>query len=173
MTGRFDNYLLRDAQTRRPDAKAAGIQNVDGQAATHQIATPADLVAGRALDRERREVVVPTYEGHPVPEVAQFLWIMARETGTMPPWRVRVHALLCAKYDRGRRQGGLLAIARALAPHAQVIMTSDGRHPLAPLDPTKAIEFNWHDQGPGATSSAHSGGQLVLPSGVERSGRTT
>lgn len=181
MTGRFDNQFFRDAQTsvlqqrgavdlRR--LQGAGMQNADGQAATEEVATPASLVAGRDLDRERREVVVPDFAGHPVPEVARFLWLMAREAGTVPPWRVRVHAVLCAKYDRGRRHGGLWAIAQALAPHAQVIMSPDGTRPLPPLDGTKAIEFNWHDQ-PGGSTGGGGGKQLVLPSGVERSARTT
>lgn len=178
MSGGFDNTFFRQAQEHA--ARQLGHRNVrllEGGALTNAdtsidpdtgVATPDALVAGRDLDRERREVVVPSYAGHPCPEAAQFLWIMARETGTAPPWRVRVHARLFAKYN------GILLIAQALAPHAQVIMTPDGRRPLPPLDGTRAIEFNWHDQpaGTGGRPSVH-GGDLILPSGVERSKRTT
>ena len=172
--GTYDNHLLRQAQTARPDAQAAAMQNADPYYRAPDIETPADLIAGRPLDRERREVVVPSFDGHPCREAAQFLWLMARETGTAPPWRVRVHATLCAKYDRGRARGGLFLIAQALDPWASVIMSPDGRFPLPPLDGTKAIEFNWSDQPIAASSgSARSAGDLILPSGVERSARTT
>lgn len=184
MTG-FDDYLARIAD--RAGATAAGITNADGAPVLDPVATPAHLRAGRDLDRERRERVVPDFAHHPIPEVARFLWLMAREAGCPPPWNVRVSTQLCAKYTMAR-------VAQALSPHAKIVMTPDSRSPApmvtwvpAPLpddplhqEPQFAIEFVWTDNGRSADGShltaaaarGGSGGGLWVPDDLGRTTRT-
>lgn len=90
-------------------------------------------------DAGRSETYCPEFADHPIPQVAQFLWLLARNAGTAPPWRVRVAPALCAQHTMRR-------LALALAPHAQILMTPDGRSPAPMLNPEKVIEFNVTDQ---------------------------
>lgn len=88
----------------------------------------------------RDTIVPPAFKEHPIPPVAQFLWMMARMAPCPPPWRVRVNPKICAAYTMAR-------ISLALSPHAVIVMTADGRTP-APLHvPARTIEFNWDDNG--------------------------
>jgi hypothetical protein len=77
-------------------------------------------------------------------------------------------------------------IAQALAPHARIVMTPDGRHPapmlqMAPaplpddpghIEPKYVIEFNWADQ-PGGASLAPAVVSNPGASGLILPGRTS
>lgn len=130
------------------------VQNHDG--AADPIEANPDYKA--APDRAKREVWLPDFSGHPCPPAAEILWLCAREAGCAPPWRVRVSALCAATY-------GLRLLYAALAPHAQILMTPDGRSPAPCINPSHDIEFNLTDQ-MHAPMDAPIGGRIILPGQV-------
>ena len=113
-------------------------------------------------DRDKGELVVPNFRTgrhrHPIPPVAEMLWILTKKAGMAPPWRVRVAPKMCWRYT-------LRATALALAPHAEVLMTPDGRSPAPMLNPEMDIEFNYTDQRH-APVDAPVGQRLILPGQV-------
>lgn len=92
-------------------------------------------------DRNKHQLVVPRFDGHPCPPAAQFLFVAARRAPCPPPWRVRVSAKCCATYS-------MALIARALSPHATIVITPDGRSPAPQFYPAllNQIEFDPRDQ---------------------------
>lgn len=106
--------------------RKAGIADDRGQ--QRRVANPD---ATRELDRN--EVRTPAFAEHPCPPAAQMVWLLERYSGTVPPWRLRASAWVQARYTRE-------LLARSLWPHATVLWD------LAPIDPTKGLEFNWPDQ---------------------------
>lgn len=98
------------------------------------------LAPHRTADRRAGEIDVPLFAGYPIPWVAQMLWFLSRYSGIAPPWRVRVSPFVCARW------GGLRVIARAFAPHAQIVMTHDGRSPAPMVTPGKGCELVLTDQ---------------------------
>lgn len=189
MPGMFDDVIGREAERRQ--ANKGAIQFATPDVDRRAIAIPEHLRLNRPADRSKGERVIPSYDDHPIPECPQFLHLLTLEAGVAPPWRVRVAPLLIARCDKGRGQmGGMARIAQALAPHATIVMTPDGRHPapmlqLAPaplpddpghMEPKHVIEFNWLDQPGGSALApvdrpAPSGG-LILPGTMDRTTRT-
>lgn len=112
----------------------------------------------RHLNRDLHQMVAPDFAGYPCPPAAKFLWLASRRAPCAPPWRVRVTAKCCATYS-------MTLIARALAPHATIITTPDGRSPAPQHYPALGndIEFDNRDNAVPINSDYDPAGILWTP----------
>jgi hypothetical protein len=116
-------------------------------------------------DPARGEAWCPAFDGtdaspkHLIPAVPRALWTLKRQldAGNVgpPPWRLRVSPRLCWAYTMER-------IAPALAPHAVIVMTPDGRHPAPMLTPGMDIEYVIADN-PAHPADPLVGSSIILP----------
>lgn len=132
-----DGGVWRDGV--RHDHDRGGLEESDGRPGdVANLLNPLWTPDGDTPDPNKQQELVPEFADHPIPRVAQFMWVLVRRAGIIPPWAIRVHPAFAATYTIRR-------ISQALSPHAYVVTDATGRL-IPPEEPGYDMVFDFRDQ---------------------------